>query len=148
MASVNINTAMCCYCTCITEKKTADTVCDLMPHHKMGFRVALCFGCAAKSSEWKLDDELGEWLTRSGKTASFEKLISANKCVCCCEEGKDTDATTEYEGVPMCRAHAEFISLQFTYLTPYELGSWPNYIAWLQTRTREKKMTWSNVRFV
>ena len=138
----------CCWCTCIKEKKEADTVRNLRPDLTEGFWVALCSACADDSNAGKPNLDMREWLDRSGRRTTITKPIPANKCVWCFEDGKETDAPSNYEGVPLCKTHCDHLSLQFTYLSGEELMGWPETLATLKKYAREKEITWTNVRFV
>ena len=147
MESVDIKSVGCCDCS-RREKTPAETVCNLRPDVPEGFWVALCSDCAAVSKTWNLTRDMCEWLERGGKTTTVEKPIPANKCVWCFEDGKETDAPSNYEGVPLCKSHHDHLSMQFTYLSGEELMGWPETLALLKKYAREKKMTWTDVRFI
>jgi hypothetical protein len=148
MESVDIKSVGCCDCS-RREKTPADTVRNLMPGSLQGYWVALCSDCAAISNEWMpLGNTMREWLGRGGKMINVKKSIPANKCVWCFEDGKETDAPSNYEGVPLCKSHHDHLSMQFTYLSGEELMGWPETLALLKKYAREKKITWTDVRFV
>lgn len=151
--ALEIHTTGCADCSRGHTVVPAEKIRDLAPHSGTGYKVALCSDCATKPDfDASPTPDMKEWLERSGRKVTVWKIVPAHKCVSCFSEGKTTDATDAFEGVPMCSSCKESWDLNKTYLSSFEWEwGWDRKLGWawglakLQSATETKKMVFENV---
>ena len=145
--ALEIHTTGCADCSRGHTVVPAEKVCDLAPHTRDGYKVALCSDCATKPEfDTPPTADMKKWLERSGRKVTVSKTVPAHTCVSCFSGEKTTDATDTFHGVPMCLSCKESWELNQTYLTPFEWSyGWAEELAKFLDAVETKKMVFDNV---